>query len=184
MNTQANDMREIREELETLRQDFSTLLIATVSADRVPDASYAAYVERDGDYYVYVSELATHTRNLQDTGRASVLFIEDESLAGHLFARRRLTYQCDAVAVARDSEEFFDVMSDFAGRFGKLIDTIRALDDFHLFRLRPGQGLYVAGFARAYAMDGADLGGVRHIRDRGHRRSPGMPAGHGAEAFE
>ena len=41
-------------------------------------ASYAAYVERDGDYYVYLSERALHTCNLLDNGRVSVLFIENE----------------------------------------------------------------------------------------------------------
>lgn len=173
MSAQAIDLQDVREELEQLRAGFSTLLLATVSADGLPDASYAAYVERDGDYYVYVSELSTHTRNMASNGRASALFIENEAHAGHLFARKRLTYQCEAIEVARDAAAFDPIMQAFAERFGQLIDTLRGLQDFHLFRLRPMRGRYVAGFARAYEMDSAELQQIRHIREQGHRRADG-----------
>jgi heme iron utilization protein len=171
MSEQIPDLRVVRNELEDLQRDFATLLMATVSADGVPDASYAAYVERDGDYYVYISELSTHTRNLVANGLASVLFIENEAQAGHPFARRRLSYQCEAIEVARDSAEFESTLEVFAGRFGNLIATLRELQDFHLFRLRPLHGLYVAGFARAYVVDAVDRQRLRHVRDKGHRGS-------------
>lgn len=173
MNAKVSDLNAIREDLELLRKDFATLLMATTSEQGEPNASYAAYVEMDGEYFVYVSELSIHTQNLLANGRACVLFIEDEAHAGHLFARKRLTYQCEAVEVARGSELFGDVLDRFAERFGALIGTLSELQDFHLFRLSPKHGLFVAGFAKAYELGDFPRGEIRHIQDKGHMKSNG-----------
>jgi len=177
MSVRVEDSQAIQDEFETLRQGFSTLLMATVGPDGMPEASYAAYLERGGDYYIYVSELSTHTGNLLANGRASVLFIEDEAGAGHLFARKRLTLKCEAAEVARGCREFDETLQAMLDRFGSVIETLRGLDDFHLFRLRPLRGVYVAGFARAYAMDDPSLSEIRHMRDKGHRRRDGQTNG-------
>ena len=173
MNANTTDLDAVRTDLELLRKDFATLLMATTSEQGEPNASYAAYVEKDGDYFVYVSELSIHTQNLLANGRASVLFIEDEAHAGHLFARKRLTYQCEAIEVVRDSALFADVLGRFAERFGGLIDMLRELRDFHLFKLSPRHGLFVAGFAKAYELDDLPRGEIHHIGDKGHMKSNG-----------
>jgi putative heme iron utilization protein len=38
--------------------------------------------------------------------KVSVLFIEDESQAQHLFARKRMTYACKAEEIGRDQPGF------------------------------------------------------------------------------
>ncbi len=171
MNAQIDELENVQQELTALRRSFSTLQLATVNPLGEPDASYAAYVEHEGHYYVFISELASHTCNLLHNRRASVLFIENEAEADHLLARKRLSYQCAAERVERNKSEFDVVLEQFAFRFGNLIDTLRGLRDFHLFRLTPVRGLYVAGFAKAYAMDADDLGQLRHLRDRGHQQA-------------
>jgi putative heme iron utilization protein len=57
----------------------------------------------------------------------------------------------------------------FGERFGKFMQAIRPLEDFGLFELHPTSGSYVAGFARAYVLDGGDLGHIRHRNDEGHQ---------------
>jgi hypothetical protein len=173
MSAEPTDFDAVREDLQTLAGTFSTLLIATVSESGEPNASYAAYVTLDGGFYVFVSELSLHTQNLLANGRASVLFIEDETNAGHLFARKRVTYRCQAVEVERSADEFDRVLDQFAERFGNLIDMLRSLQDFHLFRLSPSNGLFVAGFAQAYEVADPPHGEIRHIRDKGHTKSGG-----------
>lgn len=175
MSAEPNDLQSLHQDIETLRATFQTVLMATADAEGVPEASYAAYLEDAGDYHVFLSELSTHTRNLMENARASLLFIEGESEAGHLFARRRLTLQCEAIEVSR-GPEFERLLDAMAARFGKLIATLRELQDFHLFRLRPVRGAYVAGFARAYVMDDATLKSLRHVRDKGHRGADGKAA--------
>ena len=154
---------------------FQTLQLGTVAADGQPEASYAPYVVDRGRYYVYLSRLARHASNLRETPRASVLFIEGEAEAKHLFSRERLTLACAVTEITRATPRFDAVLDMFDQRFGKFMQVIRPLQDFGLFELKPVSGSYVAGFARAYVLDGEDLGHIRHRNDEGHQ-SPNREA--------
>ncbi|MFZ0469261.1 MAG: pyridoxamine 5'-phosphate oxidase family protein [Thiogranum sp.] len=155
---------------ETFRDSFSTLILATVSDECRPEASYAPYVrDTDGRLYVYVSELSRHTANLKHQPRASVLFIESEQDSKHLFARQRLTYECHTREVERASERWQYILMQFETKFGKFMEMLRNLKDFHLFEIRPQRGTYVAGFAQAYGITGERLDSIRHLNDTGHR---------------
>ena len=169
MAEQALDMNLIREEYVNFPDVFQSVLMATVSSDGIPDASYAAYVLYENDYYIYVSELSRHTANLMDTGKVSLLFIEDEEHATHLFARQRVTLECEATQVARDHSHFDVIMDQFQQRFGKFMEMLKKLNDFHLFKISPLQGSYVRGFAQAFKLEGKNLSEVRHMNDRGHK---------------
>lgn len=123
--------------------------MATVSNDARPEASYAPYIEDiNGAFYVFISELSQHTSNLKESPTASVLFIEDEAQADHLFSRRRLTLRCDCTYVPLNNQRWPEVLDYFKQRFGELIDVLRGLEDFHLFRLEPQAASYVRGFAQ------------------------------------
>jgi heme iron utilization protein len=148
---------------------FQTLYLGTVDEHGQPQASYAPYVMHEGRYCVYLSDLARHAANLRHTARASVLFIESEEQAKHLFARERLTLDCQVVECARGTARFETVLDAFEQRFGKFMQVIRPLQDFRLFELLPLSGAYVAGFARAYTLTGADLDLVRHRNEQGHQ---------------
>ncbi|HHJ39517.1 MAG: hypothetical protein AXA67_09380 [Methylothermaceae bacteria B42] len=135
-----------------LAQRHSAIL-ATTNTAGIPYASYAPSVCFDGDIYIFVSELATHTRNLMETGQASLLFIEDEAQAPQPFARRRLNLQCKAEEVTRKDTQFSQVMPRFRETFGPVIDVLLNLNDFHLFCLHPYQGCYIEGFGRAFELE-------------------------------
>jgi len=161
---------EILQEAHDFRAAFGSLLLATADAQGVPNASYAPYVTDDaGCYFVYVSELATHTANLRAIPWASVLFIEDEDKAQQLFARRRLTCDCSVEAIGRGTPLWEHVLDRLEERHGKLMAMLRGLQDFHLFRLVPLKAGYVRGFAQAYELGGAQLSEIRHVNDKGHR---------------
>lgn len=147
---------------------FKSIQLATVNAQGVPEASYAAFVERDNKFYIYVSELATHCGNLRETSRCSAMFIESEQDAAHLFARKRLVFQCTAQEVERGTTKFAEIMTLFQARFGPFMEAIDQLTDFHLYELNPTQGSYVAGFAKAYRLTGQDLTQITHRNDQGH----------------
>lgn len=167
--TTTDPLQAVRDACQAFPSRFRTLHLGTAGADGLPEASYAPFVADRGCYYVYLSELARHTGNLRGRGRASVLFIEGEETASHLFARERLTLACEASECARETVRFGEVLDLFGQRFGRFMQVIRPLSDFHLFELRPLSGSYVAGFARAYTFDGADLALMRHRNETGHR---------------
>lgn len=163
------DLQDVLREAQAFPAQFQTLHLATCNADAEPEASYAAYVEHEGSYYIYTSELSAHTGNLAASGHCSVLFIESETDAKHLFARRRLTLQCKATEVRRDSNRFEPLLDQFVEKFGGFMSMLRKLEDFHLYQLRPVSGGYVAGFAKAYTLEGEGLNAIRHRQEQGHR---------------
>lgn len=145
---------------------FRSLLMATVSGDGVPDASYAPYVRiYDGAFYVNLSELSTHTGNLLATPRVSILFVQAEDDTKQLFARKRLSFDADAEVIERDSEHWCRIMDIFGEKFGEVMDLIRPLADFKLFRLQPRSGVFVRGFAQAYPLASADLERLQTVND-------------------
>jgi putative heme iron utilization protein len=146
--------------------EFRSVLMATTSADGVPDASYAPFVRIDDNaFYVNLSELSTHTGNLLTTPRVSVMFLQAENDTKQLFARKRLGFDADAGLVERDSTRWCQVMDLFADKFGDIMDLIRPLQDFRLFRLQPRSGVYVRGFAQAYPIEGSQLEQFRRVND-------------------
>ena len=167
--SQNPDLNAVMAACRTFPQDFQSLHLATCNADGEPEASYAAYIEHAGNYYVYTSELSAHTANLVAGKRCSVLFIESEAQATHLFARRRLTLQCDVIECHRGRGEFEALMDRFVGKFGGFMSMMRKLADFHLFELRPQRGTYVAGFAQAFTLGGTNLSEIKHRKEQGHR---------------
>lgn len=167
--THPNDLTAVQEACRAFPSRFQTLHLGTVGADGLPEASYAPYVHEQGRYWVYLSDLARHTANLRANGLASVLFIEGEAQARHLFARERLTLRCEARECPRATDRFESVLDRFEQRFGHFMQAIRPLQDFHLFELAPVSGSYVAGFARAYHFEGDDPGQLRHRNEQGHQ---------------
>lgn len=141
---------EIKSQAETLAQKFETLQLATVSHDGLPDISYAPFVSNNDCFYIFISELAAHTRNLLANPVASVMLIEDEPAADNAFARKRLTYRCEVHQIMRETPDFVEQIIAMENRFGSMIKLLTQLNDFHLFELKPVYGQYVAGFGKTY----------------------------------
>jgi heme oxygenase (biliverdin-IX-beta and delta-forming) len=131
-----------------LLSSCKTLVMATADKNGAPNVSYAPFVHRAPPLYVYTSSRSRHTRNMMETAKASVMFIEDEARTRNFFAR--FTCQCSVELVGRETTEWRTVMSLFKRKFGKVFDMIRPLPDFALFRLTPDDGLYVQGFGQAF----------------------------------
>jgi hypothetical protein len=90
-----------------------TLVMATADKNGAPNVSYAPFVHRAPPLYVYTSSLSRHTRNMIETAKASVMFIEDEARTRNFFARKRFTCQCGVDVVDRESAEYRTAMSLF-----------------------------------------------------------------------
>ncbi len=152
--------------------NFKTLQMATVSENGVPNVSYSPYVKHDGCFYIYVSELSEHTKNLMSNPVVSIFFIQNEEEAKHLFARRRLTYNCDVKEVSREDGLFNQVISKYAELFNeKFINMLKELEDFHLYQLQPNSGIFVNGFGQAFDTIGENMSELIHKNEVGHRSS-------------
>lgn len=64
-----------------------SVTLATVDAEGTPNASYAPFVQIGNKFYVLVSFMAKHTKNLSESRKVSAMFIEDESATKQVYAR-------------------------------------------------------------------------------------------------
>ncbi|EGQ7902130.1 MULTISPECIES: heme utilization protein HutZ [Vibrio] len=156
-------------EIKEFRQDRRTLQLATVDAEGRPNVSYAPYVQNQEGYFVLISKIARHARNLLENPNVSLMMIEDEESSKQLFARKRLTFDAVANVVERDTEMWQQVVGQMKERFGEIIDGLSQLEDFVLFNLKPESGLFVKGFGQAYQVSGDDLVDFVHLQE-GHKK--------------
>ncbi len=144
---------------------FESLILSTVSEENLPNASYAPFVMDEAkNVYIFVSGLSAHTRNLYANSQACIMFIEDESKTEQIFARRRLTFDCSASLIERETPEWNQIADRFEERFGDMIQVFRSLADFRIFQLTPREGRFVIGFGAAYKISADDLNNLQHVK--------------------
>ena len=146
---------------------FHSLHLSTIGECGRPKSSYVPFVvDQNNQFYIYISSLAGHTSNLINDGRAGIMLVEPEEQAENIFARKRVTFDCDVEVLERDSEDWQKIMSQFDDCVGGLMQTLRLLADFHLIRLKPKSGLFVKGFGKAYEISGARMDDLSHVNLR------------------
>jgi hypothetical protein len=158
-----SDLSSAQQDFLALREQSSGALLATLSTDGKPCASYAPILWIDSYCYLFLSELASHTQNLRANPSISLMLVEPEAQAANAFARQRITLQGEADIISRDSSQFARLLSEFHRRFGGVMSIIEPLPDFHLFRIGLVSGLFVRGFGQAYRLSGEALDELTHI---------------------
>ncbi|WP_404947067.1 HugZ family pyridoxamine 5'-phosphate oxidase [Rhizobium terrae] len=108
----------------------------------------------DGVPVILVSGLSGHTKGLVADPRCSLL--AGEPGKGDPLAHPRITLQCLAESVARDTPEHARIRSRFLDRHPKAA-LYADFGDFRFFRITPQAASLNGGFGRAYMLNGADL---------------------------
>ena len=165
---QARLQQRLGPEIQEFRQACKTLMLATCDAAGQPNVSYAPFAWNEHGYFVLISEIARHARNLKLRPQLSFMLIEDEQLSRQLYARRRLTFDASAALVARDSLMWQAGIQALQERHGALVADLANMADFSLFCLQPESGLYVKGFGQAFEVSGQGAVDIVHL-DQGHR---------------
>ncbi|MEE9327577.1 MAG: pyridoxamine 5'-phosphate oxidase family protein [Cocleimonas sp.] len=159
--------KSLQESFKEFKSSVQTLSLSTLTEEAKPNISYAPFIEDDnGNFYLFLSQLASHTQDLQLHSIASILLMQDEQDTRQLFARQRVSYQCHVEIVEKDNDEsgeYTQLLKQFEKRFGSIMELLNSLPDFILFRLTPQQGRYVIGFGKAYTLTGKHLTELEHI---------------------
>ncbi len=156
-----------------LRRQADSAQLATLDANRLPEASYAPIVWLEDGVYLFLSDLAAHARNLRHNPALGLILVD--AGGNNPFARRRISLQCQAELVPRKDPRFTPVMTNFRDRFGGIMELLEPLADFNLFRARIERGGFVRGFGQAYVFEGANPERLEAIDPRasGEDNSPG-----------
>ncbi len=150
--------------------NIQTAIIGTLDSHNHPFSSYAPYVYDENRFYVYISDIATHAKNLQKNPKVSLFFVEDESKTENMFARKRVSLQCDSQKIARGSERFERVLELFSQKFdAKMVATLKQMVDFNLYEFKVTYGEATFGFGKAYLVGGENMDElVERTGNQGH----------------
>ena len=140
-----------KDALGELHQTLQSLFLSTLSTDGQANGSYAPYIlDEKGDFYIFISQLASHTNDLLSNPQCSILLIEDEQDARQIFARKRVSYFCHCSVIEKDDPNYAALLDLFELRFTPIMSLLRTLPDFILFKLEIQSGNFVQGFGKAY----------------------------------
>ena len=154
--------------IEELIARTQSIILATVDAEGTPNSSYAPFVQVENTFYIIVSFMAKHTKNLSEGRKTSIMFIEDESSTKQIYARERLTIEAGVSQIDRDSDRWNLVIGQLKETHGKVVEVISEMKDFILIALTPVKGTYVNGFGSAYSVD-ENLQVVQHRNETNHQ---------------
>ncbi len=137
---------------------YQSVVLGTQGSNGYPFSSYAPFYYDGEKVYIFISNIATHAKNIQATSKASAFFIEDESKCENIFARKRISLQCDVTSISRDEEAFSTVMEHFQHKFdANMITMLMGMKDFNLYALQPIYGEATLGFGEAYNIGGEKM---------------------------
>lgn len=148
---------DIQANIDSLTASRKTLMLATLNPSREAEISVTPFIKQGLNFYIFISELASHTQNIKTHPELSIMLIEDEQDTQNCFARKRLSYQCLAQEIPRTEANWVEVINEFEAQLGKTVSLLKTLPDFHLFELKALSGNYVQGFGQAYSLSGEQL---------------------------
>ena len=154
----------VNEEIEALNNKLYSLQLASLDENGEPCISYTPFLKLDGDYYIFISQLAKHTQNILRHPKVSALLIEDESNAKNMFARKRLNLKCNVLEIENSTEDWKQILDAFEAKQGNTVALLRTLSDFHLFKLAPESAIFVKGFGQAFELSGKSLSDIKHLK--------------------
>ncbi len=157
--------KNLDEFLETLQ----SLTISSLDENKNPFSSYAPFVKYNHKYYVYLSLMAKHSKNLTQNKIASIFFSEDEKDCSNIFAKKRVSIQCNVKRLDQNTQNETEILNEFRIKFGaEMIDMLYKMQDFYLFEFTPFYGEAVFGFGKAYNLGGENFDEFIQRQSNGH----------------
>ena len=138
----------------------------------VPYASMVAYVpEADfSAFFLHLSHLAPHTRNLLAHPQASLVITEPDTGTGDPQTLQRVSVQVKAEPIARESHGYAQARDHYLARLPDAEPRF-GFEDFVLFRLVPELAHYVAGFGRTYTLGAERLRSLAALESQSVRET-------------
>jgi putative heme iron utilization protein len=113
-------------------------------------AMVAVAIEEDfSAFYIHVSKLGKHTRDMEKDSQVSLLLTEVDDGRADPQTLARVSLQGTAEMLPRNAPDYTRVKNIYLTRFPEA-ENLFSLGDFNLWRISPRGGRFVAGFARAF----------------------------------
>ncbi|MFQ5470538.1 MAG: HugZ family protein [Gammaproteobacteria bacterium] len=134
---------------------FSTL------EDGRPFTSYVAFVTAKGSagFYLHISKLAAHTRNVLNDSRVSLAVSETDDGRADPQTLARVSIQGILTPIPMKDSEYDSAKKAYLERFPESAQCFD-FSDFMLFKLEPEKIRFVAGFAKTWSLGRGQLAKV------------------------
>lgn len=150
MNDEKGHSEEERNKLEIsgFIDNFSSVILGTVSPEGNPIVGYAPFFRYQGDNYIFINEMEEYFTSLKNNGKVTLLFIEDESSAVMVSMRKRLTYKAETEFVEK-GKGYEEILDNFQ-KVDMAIQMTRNIPVFHLLKVKFLNGRYINGPRTAF----------------------------------
>ena len=128
------------------------------SHDGAPFVSMVSVARADDGsaFYIHVSRLAQHTRDMEADPRVSLLLAQADDGRADPQTLVRVTIQCRAEKIERTDESYKSIQILYVTQFPASAQMF-SFGDFNLWKLVPEKVRFVAGFAKAFNLVPNDL---------------------------
>jgi putative heme iron utilization protein len=138
--------------------EYSKIASLGTSSNNQPFISMVAYSvnEKFSEFYILISQLAKHSKNITDNKKISLMICQPETEADNPQTLARVSVTGIAQLIERNSEEYNSAKNSY------LIKNTNAemyfrLGDFQLYKLRINKARFVAGFAKTFNLSKESL---------------------------
>ena len=163
-------IEEAQLELSSFTENIQSVNLSTVSKEGEPFASYSPFVEdKEGNIYIFISTAVAHSHNMNHNSKAHIMFLEDESVSEHIYARRRMYFKAHASKFEKNDEREKNIHNLFKEKFKDKVSFFSMMKDSRFYKLIPSEGNLVLGFGAAYKISKDRK--ILSLNDKGHSKS-------------
>ena len=128
------------------------------SSNNQPFISMVAYSvnEKFSEFYILISQLAKHSKNITDNKKISLMICQPETEADNPQTLARVSVTGIAQLIERNSEEYNSAKNSYLIK-NKNAEMYFRLGDFQLYKLRINKARFVAGFAKTFNLSKESL---------------------------
>ena len=150
-------LNEAQDKLNLLINNQKSIHLASIDINGNPHASTTPFTSFDGKFYIFISELSLHCKNLLSGSKLSILIVTDESQSDQIFARNRVNWNVSYNRLDKNIDYYDKALGLMTDKLGSTIQMLANLQDFHLFELVPKSGRLIIGFGKAFNLDGMTI---------------------------
>ena len=150
-------MHELSEKILAIIDSNQTCALATLTKNTKPEISLTPFIYIDEHFYLFISDLASHTENLRAHDECSLLISEPLKSTGNSFAQKRLSLTGKAQFIDVKSQSYEPILNKFEEKHGPTVSLLKTLPDFHLVEIKITNGRFIEGFGKAFAFEGMSI---------------------------
>lgn len=108
-----------------------------------------AFAEDFSAFYIHISRLGKHTRDMENNPRVGLLITENDDARSDPQTLERIAIRGTAILLPRTGADYALIKNLYLARF-PTAEQLFSLGDFNLWAITPKGGRFVAGFGRAF----------------------------------